>query len=146
MPVIRSQCTILDNIDFGERGTEFLLQNVPTVLYKIVVLMKSYWNITYFWLTNTSLGWYSKSALLSDNVRHQCLWSNVYFSGTCILIFFKGTYDKGHCCSLEILLVVLHHMTRHQNQDSRILSLWSGFHCHKLQNSVPIYPNLPIQL
>ena len=27
MPLIHSQYTILDNIDFGERGTEFLLQN-----------------------------------------------------------------------------------------------------------------------
>ena len=36
MPLIHSQRTIFDNIDFGEQGTEFLLQNVPTVLYKIV--------------------------------------------------------------------------------------------------------------
>ena len=35
--IIHSQCTVLDNIDFGEQGTEVLLQNVPTVLYKIVV-------------------------------------------------------------------------------------------------------------
>ena len=26
---------ILDNIDFGKRATEVLLQNVPTVMYKI---------------------------------------------------------------------------------------------------------------
>ena len=36
MTRIHSRCTILDNIDFGERGGEVLLQNVPTVLYKIV--------------------------------------------------------------------------------------------------------------
>ena len=31
MLLIHSQRTIFDNIDFGERGTEFLLQSVPTV-------------------------------------------------------------------------------------------------------------------
>ena len=37
MPLIHYQCTFFDNIDFGERGTEFLLQNVPTVSYKIIL-------------------------------------------------------------------------------------------------------------
>ena len=36
MLLIHSQRTILNNIDFGERGTEFLLQRVPTVSHKIV--------------------------------------------------------------------------------------------------------------
>ena len=36
MLLIHSQRTIFNNIDFGERGTEFLLQSVPTVSYKIV--------------------------------------------------------------------------------------------------------------
>ena len=40
MSLIHSRCTTFDNIDFEERGTEVLLQNVPTGLYKIVVKIK----------------------------------------------------------------------------------------------------------
>ena len=49
MSLMHSHCTILDKMDFGERGTEELsLPNVPTVLYKIVVLSNKYLSIL-FW-------------------------------------------------------------------------------------------------
>ena len=53
MSLIHSWCTILDNLDFGEWVTEVILQNVPTVLYKIVgslwiqVSVSDGWRIVY---------------------------------------------------------------------------------------------------
>ena len=48
---IHLQCTFLDSTDFGKRGTELLLQNVQTVLYKIVISTWKWfdlchWNVT----------------------------------------------------------------------------------------------------